>query len=75
MEALKQILENLDWSPLWISLKTGIAATFFSFFSGDFCGGKGYEGRRENKGRAGRYTHAAHGAAPYGSGIFPSADL
>ena len=40
MEALKQILENLDWSPLWISLKTGIAATFFSFFLGIFAAAK-----------------------------------
>ena len=40
MEALKQILENLDWSPLWISLRTGIAATFFSFFLGIFAAAK-----------------------------------
>lgn len=29
-------LQGLDWSPLWISLKTGIVATFFSFFLGIF---------------------------------------
>ena len=27
-------LSELDWSPLWISLKTGIAATIISFFMG-----------------------------------------
>lgn len=36
MDAVKDILENLDWSPLIISLKTGIAATFISFFLGIF---------------------------------------
>lgn len=34
MEELKIILENLDWSPLLVSLKTGFAATVISFFLG-----------------------------------------
>lgn len=34
MEEVKVILKNLDWSPLLISLKTGIAATAISFFLG-----------------------------------------
>lgn len=29
-----EILKNLDWSPLFISIKTGIVATIFSFFLG-----------------------------------------
>ena len=32
MEAVVEILKELDWSPLWISLKTGTAATVISFF-------------------------------------------
>lgn len=36
MEALKDVLDNLDWSPLIISLKTGVVATFISFFLGIF---------------------------------------
>ncbi len=28
------LLQNLDWSPLWISLKTGVVATVLSFFLG-----------------------------------------
>ena len=28
------MLNNLDWSPLWISLKTGVVATIISFFLG-----------------------------------------
>lgn len=31
-----EILGKLDWSPLFISLKTGIVATIFSFFLGVF---------------------------------------
>ena len=36
---VKEILDlagMLDWSPLWISLKTGVAATIISFFLGLF---------------------------------------
>ncbi|MCI8833975.1 MAG: molybdate ABC transporter permease subunit [Ruminococcus sp.] len=40
MEEIVEILKMLDWSPLWISLKTGIAATFFCFFLGIFAAWK-----------------------------------
>lgn len=36
MSELADILKNLDWSPLWISLKTGVVATVISFFLGIF---------------------------------------
>ncbi len=36
MNELFSVLSGLDWSPLWISLKTGAAATFFCFFLGIF---------------------------------------
>ena len=36
MNAIKDIFFNLDWSHLFISLKTGIVATIFSFFLGLF---------------------------------------
>jgi len=32
-----EILKELDWSPLFISLKTGVVATFISFFLGIYC--------------------------------------
>ena len=35
-----EILENLDWSPLWISIKTGIVATVICFFAGIFAARK-----------------------------------
>ena len=34
------ILKNLDWSPLFISIKTGIVATIFSFFLGIYAARK-----------------------------------
>ena len=40
MEQVVEILKNLDWSPLWISLKTGIVATVLSFFLGIFAARK-----------------------------------
>lgn len=36
MKEIAEILQNLDWSPLVISLKTGIVATVISFFLGIF---------------------------------------
>ena len=40
MDEVTEILKNLDWSPLYISLKTGVAATVISFFLGIFAAGK-----------------------------------
>ena len=40
MKDVLEILNDLDWSPLFISLKTGIVATVFSFFLGIFAARK-----------------------------------
>ena len=40
MEEIMQILKDLDWSPLFISLKTGVVATFISLFLGIFAARK-----------------------------------
>ena len=40
MDVMESIIKNLDWSPLFISLKTGIVATFISFFLGIYAAGK-----------------------------------
>ena len=40
MNTLGAIIENLDWSPLFISLKTGVVATFISFFLGIYAARK-----------------------------------
>ena len=40
MDEILKILRELDWSPLYISLKTGVAATIISFFLGIFAARK-----------------------------------
>lgn len=40
MSGLTEILAGLDWSPLFISLKTGVVATIISFFLGIFAARK-----------------------------------
>ena len=46
MEEIIKILKELDWSPLFISLKTGVAATIVSFFLGLFAARKAVKARR-----------------------------
>ena len=33
---MSEFLAEINWSPLWISLKTGFAATVIAFFLGIF---------------------------------------
>ena len=40
MESFISLMRELDWSPLWISLKTGAVATVISFFLGIFAAGR-----------------------------------
>ena len=40
MDEMLEILKNLDWSPLFISINTGIVATIFSFFLGIYAARK-----------------------------------
>ncbi|MGX8715194.1 MAG: molybdate ABC transporter permease subunit, partial [Lachnospiraceae bacterium] len=40
MQEVIEILQSLDWSPLWISLKTGVVATFVCFFLGIWAAAK-----------------------------------
>ena len=40
MDAVREVLGNLDWSPLLISLKTGVVATVLCFFLGLFAARK-----------------------------------
>ena len=37
---MTEFLEGINWSPLWISLKTGLTATLIAFFQGVFCARK-----------------------------------
>ena len=37
---MAEFLQKINWSPLWISLKTGVVATVLAFFLGIFCARK-----------------------------------
>ncbi len=37
---MTEFLKEINWSPLWISLKTGLVATVIAFFLGVFCARK-----------------------------------
>lgn len=49
MEVMREVLAGLDFSPLWISLKTGIAATIISFFLGIYAARKTVKATRGMK--------------------------
>ncbi|MCD8301100.1 MAG: molybdate ABC transporter permease subunit [Clostridiales bacterium] len=49
MSTITEILSGLDWSPLFISLKTGIVATIISFFLGIFAASKVIRGGERAK--------------------------
>lgn len=65
MNAIKDIFFNLDWSPLFISLKTGIVATIFSFFLGLFTAYKIVKLPSGKKGSYGRNIDVTHGSSSY----------
>ncbi len=44
-----QFVKSLDWSPLWISIKTGVVATIFSFFLGLFAARKVIKAGKKTK--------------------------
>ena len=52
METVMELFKELDWSPLFISLKTGAAATFVSFFLGIFAARKAVRASGGKIGRA-----------------------
>ena len=70
MDEVTEILKNLDWSPLYISLKTGVAATVISFFLGIFAAGKAVKASPGKKGGARWDFDASYGDASYGSRLF-----
>ena len=67
MDEVTEILKNLDWSPLYISLKTGVAATGVSFF---ICGWKSSKSFPGEKSGARWDFDASYGDASYGSRLF-----
>ncbi len=67
-----EFLSEINWSPLWISLKTGVAATIFAFFLGVFCARKIMKLKPGSKGSAGWDSDNASCSASYSSWILPA---
>ena len=49
MGEVMEIVSGLDWSPLFISLKTGVTATVFSFFLGIYAARKAVKAKPKGK--------------------------
>ena len=84
MDAMESIIKNLDWSPLFISLKTGIVATFISFFLGIYAarkvvkttpGEKSDQGRSESESNCRWNPDTADGTATDCRRFLPAFDL
>lgn len=69
MSQLTAYLSGLDWSPLLISVKTGIVATIISFFR-HLCSTKSSESRTAHKGSGRWNSDTANGAATDGGRLF-----
>ena len=81
MEEICAVLQGLDWSPLYISLKTGAVVCLLEndvcnlLFSGVIRSQEGDQGGSENKGCGGWAAYASHGAATYSGGLLPSSSV
>ena len=73
MEEVRRIMAELDWSPLWISMKTGVIATVISFFLGIYAARK--SGGTETKSGSGWYTDTSYGTSSHGCRFFPAAHI
>lgn len=70
MEQMITYMRGLDWSPLIISLKTGVVATAFFLFPGHFGCSKSSESRAEDKSNRRWYSDTADGTSTDSCGLF-----
>ena len=75
MDAVIEILKGLDYSPLYVSLKTGIVATIFSFFLGLFAARKVIKAGPKVKSNCRWNPDTAYGTAANCSRILPASSV
>lgn len=75
MDAVVEILKGLDYSPLYVSLKTGIVATIFSFFLGLFAARRVIKAGPKVKAIADGILTLPMGTAADGSRILPASSV
>ncbi len=70
-----ELMKTIDWSPLFISFKTGILATVLTFFSGDKRRKADYEAEQHGKIHCRWYLNIAIGTPAYCGRVLSSVDL
>ena len=70
MEEVRRIMAELDWSPLWISMKTGVVATVISFFLGIYAARKSVQAGPRLKAVLDGILTSSHGCR-----FFPAAHI
>lgn len=72
---MTEFLREINWSPLWISLKTGLAATVIAFFLGIFCAREDHEAEAGSQSSTGRDPYSSASTSSYSGWIFSATDL
>ena len=72
---MTEFLREINWSPLWISLKTGLAATVIAFFSGNILRPEDHEAEAGSQSSTGRDPYSSAGTSSYSGWIFSATDL
>ena len=75
MEQMMEFMKGLDWSPLLISLKTGVVATILSFFGGIYAARQVVKAGSEDKSGDRRDSDPSDGTSSHSCRIFPASDL
>ena len=75
MKEIGQYIAGLDFSPLLISLKTGVVATVFSFFLGIFTAQKVVRANTRGKSHCRWHSDTSYGTSAYCGRFFPVADI
>ena len=70
---MTEFLKEINWSPLWISLKTGLVATVIAFFLGVFCARKIM--KLKPGARAVLDLYPSPGTSAYSGRIFSASDF
>ena len=68
---MSDFIQGINWSPLWISLKTGAVATAIAFFLGIWCARKIMKMKPVSR----AVLDYAPGAASYGGRLFSAGNI
>mgnify|MGYP006904111877 CR=1 FL=1 len=71
---MTEFLREINWSPLWISLKTGLAATVIAFFW-EYFAPEDHEAEAGSQSSTGRDPYSSASTSSYSGWIFSATDL